>query len=194
MYKANDSHPKTFLFDTTFEGLAGQSYTYFNNDHCTALSEETLHRAALQGDTEFIKRALNAGIHVDAIDDEGTTALILASQRKTSSNALCYAAQGGYLPIVKLLLQYGADVAHTGLDNVSPFHLAVQCNHPDVCEAILAANDEYKKVLLDSSLPMYVAAQHGHTAIIRMLISHGSDINLQRRVITRSKDNKPSIT
>lgn len=37
------------------------------------------------------------------------------------TSSLCYAAQGGFLPIVKLLLKYGADIDACGLVSTDYF-------------------------------------------------------------------------
>ncbi|GFT92067.1 ankyrin repeat domain-containing protein 29 [Nephila pilipes] len=212
MFQCNDSVPKTFMVDTTLQGLAGQSYTYFSNDKTGPPTPEMLHRAAMKGDAELLKRVLDAGISVDCRDTEGTSALILAcrynqydcakllleyganpsAQRKDGSSALCYAAYGGYLPMVKLLIQLGADVQACGLDGASPFLLACQCNYLDVAQELIANNPEYEKEMIESTTPMYVAAQNGHASIIQFLISRGADINKQRRIPPKTPDSPPA--
>ncbi|GFS50447.1 ankyrin repeat domain-containing protein 29 [Trichonephila inaurata madagascariensis] len=213
MFKCNDSVPKTFMFDTTFQGLAGYSYTYFNKDETSKPSAEILHRAALKGDVELLRRTLDAGIPVDSRDKEGTTALILAcrynhydcaklllergadplAQRLTGSgSSLCYAARGGYLRLVQLLLSYGVNIEACGVDGATPFLLACQCNHLEIAQETLAANPEYEKRIIGCTTPMYVAAQNGHAPIVRFLLSRGADINMQRRIPPKSPDELPS--
>ncbi|KAF8789286.1 Ankyrin repeat domain-containing protein 29 [Argiope bruennichi] len=214
MFKSCDSVPKYLVFDATFQGLAGHSYTFFNNDETNPPSKEMLHRAALRGDQRLLKRVLDAGIPVDVTDDdENTTALIIAcrynhyscakmlleyganpsARRQSGLHGLCYAAQGGFLPIAKLLIEHGVDVELPGLDGATPFLLACRCNHVDIAEEILNAKPEYAKRVVESALPMYLAAQHGHVPIIQFLISRGADVNVQRRVPSSSRTAAPSL-
>ncbi|GBN01116.1 Ankyrin repeat domain-containing protein 29 [Araneus ventricosus] len=214
MFKSSDSVPKNLVFDTTFQGLAGQSYTFFNNDETSPPSKEMLHRSALRGDLRLLKRVLDAGIPVDVTDgEEKTTALILAcrynhyacakvlleyganpsARRQSGLHSLCYAAQGGFLPIVKLLIEYGVDVELPGADGATSFLLACRCNHVDVTQELLNAKPDYAKRVVESALPMYIAAQHGHVPIIQFLISRGADVNVQRRVPSTSNSAPPSL-
>jgi len=49
------------------------------NGHFTTekkMASTTLHKAATNGDLDAVKRALSQGVHVDAADDCGRTALV----------------------------------------------------------------------------------------------------------------------
>ncbi|GFT72807.1 ankyrin repeat domain-containing protein 29 [Nephila pilipes] len=201
MFQYHDSEPEIFELDTRFQGLAAQGYTCFNNDKTVAPTPAILHRAALKGDVQLLKRALDAGVSVDCSDNDATSALILAcrynqydcakmllehganpsAQRMDGSSALCYAAYGGYLPIVKLLIKYGADIQACGMDGATPFLLACQLNYLDIVQELLATDPQHEKQMISNSTPIYVAAQNAHASIVQFLISRGADINIQRR-------------
>ncbi|GFT45476.1 ankyrin repeat domain-containing protein 29 [Nephila pilipes] len=201
MSVCQDSQPYVYELDTAVQGLTGRSYTYFKEDESKPPTPEILHRAALRGDVKLLERALGAGISVDSSDQEGTTALILAcihnhydcakmllehganpsAQRMTGSNSLSYAAYGGFLPIVKLLLQYGVNIEPEEKGGATPFLFACLLNHADVAQELLATNPDFEKRMIEWNIPMCLAAQNGHTSIIRFLISRGCDINTQCR-------------
>lgn len=95
------------------------------------------HRALLQyldvGDIQGLKNYLeNRALQVDDRDDNGTTLLMVASGRGTVSfvkeliafgadvqavdldnwSPLLYAAKGGYLEVIEILVEHGADIEH----------------------------------------------------------------------------------
>lgn len=71
MYQCHDSMPKIFYYETNFQGLAGTSYTFFNNDNTNAPTPQMLHRAVLKGDIPTLKRCLNSKVPVDVRDEVG---------------------------------------------------------------------------------------------------------------------------
>lgn len=61
--------PKIFFYEMTFQGLAGTSYTYFNNDSTNVPTPQMLHRAVLKGDIRTLKRCLDSKVPVDVRDE-----------------------------------------------------------------------------------------------------------------------------
>eukprot|EP00980_Cylindrotheca_fusiformis_P028070 scaffold22577_cov122-Cylindrotheca_fusiformis.AAC.49 len=63
--------------------------------------------------------------------------------------ALHVAAQGGFLDMVRLLLEAGADVSHLDDAGRSPLVLAVQGNHGEVASALVAAGSDPNTPYID---------------------------------------------
>ncbi|XP_019623885.1 PREDICTED: ankyrin repeat domain-containing protein 29-like [Branchiostoma belcheri] len=164
-------------------------------------SGQQLHLAALQGNIELLKRTLDGGrVHIDSQDKEGTTPLILAAannhygcvrelldqgasphiRRHTGTCALFFAAQGGFLDIVKLLLDKGAPVEHPP-DGGTPLFVACQCNHLAVVRELLGRGANIHATMADGATPLFIAAQNGHCKLLRFLLSKGANENQIRK-------------
>lgn len=148
-------------------------------------------RAASLGDELAVKNFLAAGMDVNAKDTDGQVALFSAAEK-------------GYLPIVKILVENKAEVDIRNRDGWTPLMLAAYNNRSSVVEYLLSqkADPEKKdnsgwtalmqavykghaesvgvlaplnKDSLDRGL--LVAALMGHGNVIRVLLDQGADIN-----------------
>ena len=82
--------------------------------------------AAIVGDADAVRRLLDLGLPVDALDSQGCTALLRA-------------AGGGHRAVVDLLLARGADpqlAAHSG---ATPLSAAVSMRHAEIVDRLIAA-------------------------------------------------------
>lgn len=87
------------------------------------------------------------------------------------------AAYIGNGPIVKLLLNNGADIKRRNHYEDTALHEAVYGNHPDVCE-ILLEHDESANLLQndDGFAPIHAAVQRGHIECVETLLDNGVNI------------------
>jgi ankyrin repeat protein len=104
---------------------------------------------------------LNAGASVDAIDDNGLTALHYAAMKKNEEYA-------------RLLLEYGADVnSKTRNTQRTPVHCAVIHGRLPIVHLLsaynadLAARDNYGKSIV------HLAAEYWHHDILKFALHHG---------------------
>ena len=79
------------------EALQQEQKQIYTGKQCTAISDNEFIKLCAEGNAEKIEEAINNGANIEAKDDNGNTALILA-------------ASEGYTQIVELLLQYGANI------------------------------------------------------------------------------------
>jgi hypothetical protein len=95
--------------------------------HAHALNaiEEGLWAAVLDGDEERVQQMLAQGADVNATNDYGTTALILAAKK-------------GHTKIVKLLLEKGADVRFTERNGYTALRWAEEKGHKDIVPLLRA--------------------------------------------------------
>ncbi|MBJ6985069.1 ankyrin repeat domain-containing protein [Luteimonas sp. MC1750] len=127
------------------------------------LREGDLPAAAMAGDAAAVRRLLDFGFAVDAVDDKGCTGLLRA-------------AGGGHADVLELLLERGADpqrAAHTG---ATPLSAAVSMRHGAIVERLLRA-----RVALEHRLPgdvtvLMIAAALGMPDICARLLTAGANI------------------
>jgi hypothetical protein len=91
-----------------------------------AIAWTDLHQAAVDGDAPAVAALLLAGASVEAVDDQGCTALQVA-------------AYGGHTSVVQLLLAAHAAVHAADVDGYKPLHWAAQGGHAAVLQLLLDA-------------------------------------------------------
>jgi CubicO group peptidase (beta-lactamase class C family) len=92
-----------------------------------------IHMAALQGNTEAIRRHIEAGSDLDEKDDFGSTPLIIA-------------ATFGQVEAAKALIEAGVDMEVRASDGSAPLHVAAFFAHPEIVKALLAGGaDRYAR-------------------------------------------------
>jgi ankyrin repeat protein len=161
------------------------------------LSEENadtaLSVAAAQGEVEFCRQLLAEGVKL-----EGGASI-------TGTNPLEAAAGAGQSEVVKLLLAAEANPSGTKSDSSStPLHLAAKEGHTEVVRLLLdagAAIDTHSLALpvrtdelggvtfgrnyyvpapTDGPRPLTLAAQHGHSEVVKLLLARGAQPDLER--------------
>lgn len=103
-----------------------------------------------------------------------------ASHLVQSDVSLAEACSGGHVGVVKKLLDEGRSVNETTEEGESLLSLACQAGYYELAQVLLAmrANVEDRGMKGDCT-PLMEAASTGHVEIVRLLISHGADVNAQ---------------
>ena len=121
-------------------------------------------KAAWEGDEEIVKALLAAEAKVNAkASDTGETALINAVSNK-------------FTPLVKILLDAGADVAVKNRFDFNALNIAVAANNQELAALLLdhGANVETETSMLT---PLMFAASAGNVDMIRFLAKRGAKVN-----------------
>jgi ankyrin repeat protein len=149
---------------------------------------------------------VKAGVDLDAVNEKGQTALMLAAEKghvrilqtlaklnapslnhadKSGNTALMTAARLGQEHIVQALVESGADVNFTvpsSGDAASALQAALDT--PDVKEEqmrviqyLLQKGADVKGRNKAGRFPLLFAVDHGQTETVKMLIEHGADVN-----------------
>lgn len=92
------------------------------------------------------------------------------------SPPLHWAAQRGYLEIVKLLIRHSADVNQRGSGGDTPLIFAVGRNQVDVVKYLLMNNAD-PNLSGECSPPLHLAAQCNFFEMIKLLVEKGAKIN-----------------
>ncbi|MDQ3229326.1 MAG: ankyrin repeat domain-containing protein, partial [Pseudomonadota bacterium] len=112
---------------------------------------------------DAVRRLLDLGLPVDAVDTQGCTALLRA-------------AGGGHRTTVDLLLARGGDprrAAHTG---ATPLSAAVSMRHPDIVDSLLAAGAGLEQRLPGDVTVLMLAAALGFPDLVARLLTAGANI------------------
>ena len=100
----------------------------------------------------------NERCDLDAIDDDGATALHLA------------ASSGGCWPAVMVLLEAGADAHMSDRDDLTPLHAAASSGHAPVVDALLARGADPKAASSEGWTVLHAAASEGKIDVIDVIM------------------------
>ena len=154
------------------------------------ISDQAVRDAALEGKINTLRRAIEQGLNVNAVDSDGRTALMLAAfnghtegvklmlehnarvddRDATRRTALIYAASGPNHETIRVLLEAGADV--DAVDNVegwSALMFAAAEGHLEVVRALLSRHADVSLSDVDGDTARDFAAKNGHQAIAALL-------------------------
>ncbi len=131
----------------------------------TSVWADEIHEAAQKGDLAKVKALLEKNpALVHAKDQQGDT-------------PLQYAAAGGSLPIIELLLSKGAEIEVKNSAGQTPLLYAVYYGHKEAAEFLLAKGAQFTHQDIFGRNPLHYAARNGHKDAVEVLLKHGADIN-----------------
>jgi len=120
--------------------------------------------AAMAGDADAVRRLLELGFPVDAVDGQGCTGLLRA-------------AGGGHVAVVDLLLARGADPQHAAHSGATPLSAAVSMRQTAVVIALLDAGADLEHRLPGGVTVLMLASALGLPDIAARLLTAGADID-----------------
>ncbi|MDQ0186564.1 ankyrin repeat domain-containing protein [Cytobacillus sp. FSL W7-1323] len=161
-------------------------------------------KAARDGDKDHLLTLLNIGANINALDDEGNTAVMAATQQnqveivqvliahgadinirnKRLDNVLLYAGAEGLLEIVQLAIQAGADTTITNRYGGIAIIPACERGHIEVVKELLTHSDtdvnHINNLHWTALLEAIILSDGGktHQEIVQLLIDHGADITI----------------
>ena len=132
----------------------------------SVVTEEEMRVAALEGDEEKVKKFLDAGINVNAMDQDGHTALMLA-------------AFNGHSDIILNLLDKGALIESRDLMGRTALLYASTGPFPETVKVLLDQGAEPNVVDSDENFsPLMHAAAEGNLDVVKLLLEYGADRSL----------------
>lgn len=120
--------------------------------------------AAMAGDADAVRRLLELGLPVDAVDRQGCSALLRA-------------AGGGHADVVDLLLARGADAGLAAQSGATPLSAAVSMRHADIVDRLVAAGVPLEQRLPGELTVLMVACALGLPRLAATLLAAGADIH-----------------
>jgi ankyrin repeat protein len=144
-----------------------------------------------------VRLALENGAQVNAVCDDGATALYIAAQkghlnvarlllengaqvntvRNSGATALYVAAHIGHLDVVRLLLEHGAQVNAARDTGSTALYIAAQNGYLDVARLLLEYGAQVNAARNDGATALFIAAQQGYLDVARLLLEYGAKIN-----------------
>ncbi len=146
-------------FDTrlsTLQTIIGTDITY---------SEDSLLKAATEGDSKTVSALLHAGLSVNTIDEERNTLLHLA-------------AKSGDVDTVKNILSFSPDIHANNNSGETSLMLAINSQRGEIVSALLEVGSEINVRDAQGWTPLIHAINSNDISIVRMLVKHNADINL----------------
>lgn len=174
------------------------------NDMRTGNVNEALWSAAEQGDSKAILESLSAGADINATDDRGLTAAMIATHANRievfnvlieqgadinirdnrSDNPLLYAGAEGLLPFVQAAVAAGADTKLTNRFGGTALIPAADRGHVEIVRELLTTSDvdinHVNNLGWTALLEAVILGDGGskHQAIVDLLIEYGADVSL----------------
>ena len=127
-------------------------------------TETRLHAAAAGDDVATISELLSKGALIDARDDRGATALLVATHHNNVNAA-------------RALIEAGADVNAKDHINDSPYLYAGARGHLDILRMTLAHGADLKSTNRFGGTALIPASERGHVETVRTLIKAGVDVD-----------------
>ena len=127
-------------------------------------AETRLHAAAASDDVATISELLSKGAQIDARDDRGATALLVATHHNNINAA-------------RALIEAGADVNAKDNINDSPYLYAGARGHLDILRMTLAHGADLKSINRFGGTALIPASERGHVETVRTLIKAGVDVD-----------------
>lgn len=136
-----------------------------NKDSDKIQLNSSLFSVVSRGDDISARNFISKGADANARDDNGCT-------------PIARAASGGYLSMVKLLLENGADVNTPCNHGPNALSLASSRGHEAIVRLLLEKGADVNRKGQQGWYPISVAIEAGHAGIASALIEHGAEINV----------------
>jgi len=136
-------------------------------ERLTELVGFPLHFAANIGDRERVARELEKGAQVNA------------PEAKRGSTAVMFASERGFLPIVKLLIENGANVSTPNRFGFTALHASTSGNHLEVSKVLIANGADVNAADENGRSPLFFAAEKNLLEHTRLLKEHGADLDVR---------------
>ena len=120
--------------------------------------------AAIVGDIDAVRRLLDLGLPVNAVDNQGCSALLRA-------------AGGGHRALVELLLERGADPTLAANTGATPLSAAVSMRQLEIVERLLESGAGLEQRLPGDVTVLMLAAALGLPELVARLLQGGADLH-----------------
>ena len=96
---------------------------------------------------------------------------LIHQQNKKNATALHLACMCGHLPLVKFLIEQGANVKALTQPGFTPLHIACLSGHLEIAQVLLEQDRPIlEQPTKDGHTPLHVAALHGRLPLVNLLI------------------------
>ncbi|KAL8864656.1 MAG: hypothetical protein Q9174_007270, partial [Haloplaca sp. 1 TL-2023] len=159
---SNASKPGSYRGKRGFENSSSASIDFGTEN---GLSAPSVVRAAQAGSVVEVEMLLNQGVDVEAV------------HRQSGRNALAVASHCGNESVVRLLLQYGANVDTRDATSLYPLHLAAMRGHYGVIELLLQEHANVDAPGPNDETPLRIASDKGYVEVAELLLGARAKVN-----------------
>ena len=141
--------------------------------------ERQFFKAAILGDVARVRDFLSKGVFADVRDNQNPPCW--------DQTALMYAARGGHLDVVKVLIKAGADVSARDKNHSEsagedqPLHYAVRSKSNTVVDELINSGADLNALNSIGDTPLNIAVSENNVDAIRLLLRRGADLNLNSK-------------
>src|SRR5690606_33788265 len=126
--------------------------------------------AAFRGDVDEAKRLIAAGADVNATNNYGINAMLLAADIASTE-------------LIQLLLKHGVDPETANADGETPLHLVARAGNIEAARALLKAGAKVDpREKFGEQTPLMWAVVRRHPAMVDFLLEQGADVNARSAV------------
>ena len=145
--------------------------------------------AVITGDLEFVEILISKGTNVNAVDNRGGSALLLASENghteiaklliakradvnavdNFGNTALMFASSRGHTKIAELLIEKGADLNARNDNRKTALWIAIEKRHTEIAKLLIAKGIDVNAVDSTGDTALMEASNGGHTEIVELL-------------------------
>jgi ankyrin repeat protein len=166
LFDKNTSNKEIYKQEKEFEEINKRG-EFSGNTRTWELEEELdqiLHWSCGKGMIEVAKCCLRRGANIDEADEDGWTALIIASRH-------------GHKEIVEFLLNNGADINKANKGGHTALVYASIHGYKEIAELVLNKGADINKVDDDGWTALMAASCWGYKEVVQLLLNNGADIN-----------------
>ncbi len=169
---------------TLIKGVEGAQATSIQNPEPAALKLSGQHRQvkSLSGTTELMSAALRG--YVDTVRNILQSEKGSAELRKQDSarrNCVHYAAMGGSVPMLKLLLENNGQKNSVDEKRRTPLFFAALGNHNDAFDFLVSQGCRVNQQAADGMTLAMIAARNGNLPMLKVVIGSGTRLDSRDR-------------
>ncbi len=128
-------------------------------------AQNALWEAAKSGDVAALKKAIDEGADVNALD---------ARTNPNGRRALNWAAWYNHAEAIKELLKGGADIDGVNITGFTPIHHAAEAGSPEAARVLIEAGADVNLPSHVGETPLQRARRGGHQEVVRLLEAAGA--------------------
>ncbi len=128
--------------------------------------------------SEMVRLLLDHGAEVDALNERGQSALLVAAGSGRANWDRDGAGQAEMIRCINLLLKHGASIDRVDADGMTALDLAMMLpTRPGIIRALVAGGARLPEHGKSGAEPLHFAACAGDTALVRRLLADGAPVN-----------------
>ena len=150
-----------------------------NQDILMDKPESDMHGCRYDPDSDSDSNSQNeSGSNFDDVNDDGRTTEEDANRIQFENSPMVAACEGGYIDIVKCLVEYDYNIDHYDTNLPAPLFSACRYGNKDVVDFLLKRKCKVDTINKFGRIALHAACENGHIDIVSSLLKCNSSVNL----------------